>query len=409
MICLVLAITMFVSAKASSWDDARGIAMAGSYTAVARGYNSIGYNPANLALPDRPGTAIQLIGIGSGLTNNAFSISDYKKYNGAFLSEADKNDILQKIPAEGLEFRGTSAASVLSFSTGPIAVSASAQASGKGIVSKDVFEIALFGNKLGETIEIDDADAEGVVHLDVNLAYGRRVKTFDWGELTAGINLKYIRGLAYVEVTEALATATTLPEGINGDGSVIVKSALGGSGYGLDLGAAATYGGNWTFSAGLDNLVSSINWNKETRENAYTYELSSLTTETADEDSSVSSDDVERDIAPFSTSLAPQLNLGASHPLGRFLLAADLKLGLANRAGVTTRPEISLGAEYSGLSFLPLRGGIGVGGVRGTSLGLGAGLRLSSFFIDFAWASSGTLLPGIGRGGAVALSSGLSF
>ncbi len=190
---------------------------------------------------------------------------------------------------------------------------------------------------------------------------------------------------------------------------MIVRSATGGSGFGLDIGAAATFEENWVFSAGIKNVVSSINWNKNAEETEYTFAVTSFTAESADEDSTVVSDETKRSLGSFSTSLAPQMNLGASYTIGRFLLASDLKLGLRNRAGTSTTPEISFGTEFHQFSFMPLRAGVSLGGVHGTSLALGGGFRVSSFHIDLAWASSGTLLPSFGRGLSLAVSSGLRF
>ncbi len=395
--------------SATGWDDARGIAMAGSYSAVADGYDAIGVNPANLALSSRPGPRLQILGLGSLLNNNAFSVGDYKKYNGEYLSDTDKREILDKIPESGLEFRGHSAVSALSFSAGPLALSTTVEASGSGNISKDIVELAFFGNKIGETVSISDADAEGVVHGDLNIAYGRKVKTFNWGEVTAGINFKYIKGLAYFEVSEATGNVTTEADGIDGDGRVVVRSALGGSGYGLDVGTAVSFRNDWRFSAGITNLASKINWNKDTKENEYTYELISLTAENANDDSSAISEETEYEIGAFSTSLAPEISFGASHSLGSFLFASDLKIGLANRAGANRVPQLSLGTEFTGIGFLPLRGGLAFGGLNGTSLALGGGLRLSSFFLDVAWASSGTALPSLGRGASFAISTGINF
>jgi hypothetical protein len=397
------------SIYATGWDDARGIGMAGSYSAVAQGYDAIGINPANLALSSKPGPRLQLFGFGSMLNNNAFSANDYKKYNGAYLSVSDKSDILDKIPESGLEFRGNSAVSALSFSVGPLALSTTLEASGSGNISKDIVELAFFGNRIGETVSISDADAEGIVHADINFAYGRKLKKFDWGEMTAGINFKYIKGLAYFEVSEASGDVTTAADGIDGDGTVIVRSALGGSGFGLDIGAAAAYRNDWKFSAGIRNLVSRINWNNDTKENEYTYKLVSLTAENADDDSTALSDEIERDIGSFSTSLAPEISFGAAHTRGDFLFATDLKIGLSKKAGVNKVPELSFGTEYTGVGFMPLRAGLAFGGLNGASLALGGGMRFSSFFIDVAWASSGTVLPSLGRGASFAISSGINF
>jgi len=394
---------------ASGWDNARSIAMAGSYTAVARGYEAIGINPANLALTEDRGNSLQFFGVGTMINNNAFSLSDYNRYNGAYLTDADKRDILSKIPDDGLRFRGNTAASALSFSIGQLAISTSVEASGSGELSKDIVELAFFGNKIGQTVDISSSDGEALAHLDLNVAYGRKVMSHPWGDISAGLNVKYMYGLAYFDVDDVQASAVTQTDGIDSDGSVTVRSAMGGSGFGLDVGAAATYLNSWVFSAGIRNLVSTISWSRDAEEKIYTYRVESLTAETADADSTVVSDETTRDIGSFSTSLAPQLNFGAAHEIGKFLVASDLKFGLRDIAGVSTTPEISLGTECHYINFMPIRAGIGLGGINGTSLGLGAGLRFSAFSFDFAWASSGTMTPSMGKGASLAISSGLQF
>jgi hypothetical protein len=397
------------STCASGWDNARSIAMAGSYTAVARGYEAIRINPANLGLSEGSGNSLQIFGIGSVINNNAFSMGDYSRYNGAYLTDSDKRDILSKIPDDGLRFRGNSAASALSFSIGKLAISTSVEASGSGELSKDIVELAFFGNKIGQTVDISDSDGEALAHIDLNVGYGRKVMSYPWGDVTAGVNVKYMYGLAYFDVKDVEASAVTQADGIDSDGRVTVRSAKGGSGFGVDIGGAATYLGDWVFSAGIRNFISTISWSRDAEEKVYTYRVESLTAETADADSTVVSDETTRDIGSFSTSLAPQLNLGAAHEIGKFLIASDIKFGLRDKAGVSTTPEISVGTECHYINFLPVRAGIGLGGINGASLGLGAGLRLSAFSFDFAWASSGTVTPTMGKGGSLAISSGLQF
>jgi hypothetical protein len=400
---------LFATAMGTGWNDARSIAMAGSYTAIARGYEAIGFNPANIGLSDRPNRQVQLFALGSTLNNNSFSMGDYEKYNGNYLSESDKRDILSMIPSDGLEFVGNASASALSFAYGALAFSSTFEAAGRGAITKDVIDLAFYGNRIGETVTVDDSEAEALAHVDLNIAYGRKIKSYDWGEIAAGVNLKYIHGLGYANIGSSRASATTGVDGIDADGSVVIRSATGGSGFGLDIGAAALCRDTWVFSAGIRNLISSVEWSRNTRETEYTLDVVSFTAETADEDSTVVSDEIERSIGSFSESLGPQANLGASRVVGKFLLASDLKLGLADKAGVSTAPEISAGAEFHQFRFLPLRAGVSAGGIRGISLALGCGLSISSFHMDLAWASTGTLLPSFGKGISIAVSSGLRF
>ncbi len=395
--------------RSAAWNDARSIAMAGSYTAVARGCNSIGFNPANLGLSDRPRFQLQLLAAGSSINNNAFSLEDYSRYNGADLSEADRRDILSMIPSDGLEFRGTAAVSTLSLAAGPLVISATGEGAATGNLPREIVELAFFGNTMGETISTGLAEGEALAHADLNLAYGYRFGKYGWGELTAGINLKYIYGIACIDVSRSGTSLTTSSGGIDADGSVQIRSSTGGRGMGLDAGIAAKVGEKWTLSAGIRNAASTIKWTRETKITEYLFTVEALNAETAGDSTTIVSEEIERPVDSFNSSLAPQISLGAARLCGDFLMSADLKLGLKEGAGISTKPQTALGAEYKGIGFLPLRAGISHGGFHGTSMGLGFGLMLSAFHIDFAWASSGTLLPSLHDGFSLAVSSGLDF
>jgi len=406
---ILVALASGRDAHPAAWDDARSVAMAGSYTAVARGYNSIGFNPANLGLSDRPRFQLQLLSAGSSINNNAFSLDDYTRYNGEDLSEADRRDILAMIPSEGWEFRGTVAAATLSLAAGPLVLSATGEGAATGTLPREIVELVFFGNTMGETVTAGLAEGEAVAHADINLAYGYRFGEYGWGELAVGINLKYIYGIAWFDVGRSETSLTTVSEGIDADGSVLIRSSTGGRGMGLDAGMAARVGDKWTLSAGIRDAASFIKWTAETKITEYLFTVEGLNAETAGDSTTIVSEEIERPVESFNSTLAPQVNLGAARLCGDFLISADIKLGLKEGPGVSTRPQTALGAEYKGIGFLPLRAGISHGGFHGVSTGLGFGLKLSAFHIDFAWASSGTLLPSLHDGFSLAVSSGLDF
>ena len=87
---LILALALFFTsgeAVATGYGDTqpRAMGVAGAYGAMARGVESIYWNPANLALNDGPRLSLPLdLGMFFILENNSVSISDYNKYNGNF-------------------------------------------------------------------------------------------------------------------------------------------------------------------------------------------------------------------------------------------------------------------------------------------------------------------------------------
>ena len=65
--------------------DARMLGLNGSYTTLARGYQCIGVNPANLCTYNN--RSVNLLNLSLGLSNNAFSITNYNAINGAHLED----------------------------------------------------------------------------------------------------------------------------------------------------------------------------------------------------------------------------------------------------------------------------------------------------------------------------------
>ena len=66
-------------------QDARMLGLNGSYTTIARGYHAIGINPANLGTYKN--RSINILNLSLGLTNNAFSLSNYNAVTGTHLED----------------------------------------------------------------------------------------------------------------------------------------------------------------------------------------------------------------------------------------------------------------------------------------------------------------------------------
>jgi hypothetical protein len=114
-------------------------------------------------------------------------------------------------------------------------------------------------------------------------------------------------------------------------------------------------------------------------------------------------------ISPYSKGLPRRLRLGASRYLGNWLVALDLRQGLESRAGVTTQPALSAGAEFRALAWLHPRAGICLG--AGTQAGIAGGLgwRIGPWRLDLAAVNRGGLWPQNTKGLALAAGSSLVF
>lgn len=397
------------AARASHYEDARSLALAKSFTSLARGYQSIGINPANMALDKNGNMSLEIFSVGANLNNNSFSLSDYNKYNGEYLTQADKDYILSRVPDNGLEGAVESGLSTFSMTRGSIAFGITGDGDGRANIDKQVLELIFNGNTIGDSMDISNALGTGIAHVDFNLSYASKLTEMPWGTVNWGVNVKYIYGIAYMNIEEADAYLATHEDGINSGGAVQVKTSEGGSGFGMDLGFSANYNDRWNFSLALTNFISKISWSKKNKLNTYLFTWSSLTLENSDEDSVINSDEIKESIGSFSAGIAPQLALGASTSYKSLLLSFDYKQGLKNQGRVSSTPELAVGCEASFLNKLPVRLGFSVGGVEGSSSAVGFGFRFRPFFMDFAYMSTGSLIPIGGQGLGLACSSGFMF
>jgi len=380
-------------------SNARSVAMGGAYTALARGIEAPSWNPANLGLSSRRMFRLNFVSLGVGIHNNSFNKKDYDLYNGKSLTAQDKSDILAAIPAYGLQGDIDTEVQAMGINIGRFALTSSGMAASRFIVPKDLVELALYGNELDRTYDIDATDGEGwaVSSFAVSTAFRLSVPMFR--EFSVGVSAKYIKGLAYGKLVEGRSTALTDINGFHTSGSVVIDRALGGNGYAFDFGAAGAINDNWSVSLGFANVLSSVGWSDRTKRYTYTFNADSLTVELldgADFDSLFVDSEETVDIDPFSTRLPAQLRFGVARTSRRLTLAFDYLQGLSTTPGVSTKPKLAFGTEYRLIHFLPLRTGFSVGGRNGFSSSVGFAFDFSAFSWDFALASRGGMFNGRG-------------
>lgn len=407
IVCLLTLLTISkVSAGAES--SARALGMGGAFSGLAKGVDAARYNPANLGFVDYQKKSIELFGIGANISNNSFTLADYNNYTGAFLSEADKSDILNKIPQEGLNFKANVHASALSFSIGAFAVSNEISGDSYININKDLINLILNGNTFADTISFEGTYSEAIAYATTSFSYGRTIYSMGTREIAIGASLKYITGLGIEQIVEMNGSAVTLMTGIEGQGKLIANSASGGSGYGLDLGASIKLNNSYTAGLSIKNLISSINWTSNPEEIGYIFNFDSVTIDNIDQDFVVA-DDYSKPIDPFTSSLPSVMVAGIAKTSGELLWAVDWEQGFSLTAGSSSKPRISAGVEWNKLKFLPLRTGFSIGGDRYTSFSAGSGLKFGFFHIDFAAVTGSSFSSGSSKGLIFAVSSGFTF
>ncbi|MCX6835027.1 MAG: hypothetical protein NTW07_07830 [candidate division Zixibacteria bacterium] len=407
-VCAPALLPQSVHSAATVHSSARSAAMGGAFTGLAKGVNAARYNPANLGLDGYRQYGLEFASLGVSLTNNAFTLSDYNKYTGAVLSTSDKQDILGKIPTEGLSVDADIKASALSLALGSFVLSVNGVGAADINLSREIVDLILNGNTFADTLDITGSYSDGLSYAGASLSYGLPLYSAGTRQLAVGFTASYLRGIAIEEVVSLKGLATTYVDGFQGEGEAIIRSASGGSGYGLDLGAAFKLNNNYTAGVRIENVLSKITWDKEPQEYGYIFSFDTASVDDFDNDI-VTSDDYTIDIEPFTTSLPAVMNVGLANTSGKLVWAVDWTQGFRAAPGASTKPRLAVGVEYRLLSVLPLRTGFMTGGDRNTAFSFGSGLDFLGFYLDAAVITGSTMSVYSAKGANIALSTGIMF
>lgn len=407
VLCLVLGL-LLLAAAAQAAPSARGMAMGEAFTGLASGIEAARYNPANLGFDANRRTEIELLGMGLNLNNNAFTLGDYNNYTGAFLTDRDKIDILNKIPDRGLLLTADVQASAVSLSTGSFAFSAYGVGQANVALNKDLIDLVLNGNTFGDSILVTGSYSDAVAYVATGLSYGHALYTSGSRQFAVGVTVKYIRGLAVEQIVELEGLAATFATGLEGEGRMIARTATGGSGFGIDIGAALRLNDDYTAGIRVKNFLSSLSWSTQPEEHSYIFSFDTVTVANMDDDFVVSESET-RSIGSFSTNLPSVTTIGFANTSGKLIWAVDWQQGFRQAAGASTKPRFAIGAEWRQLPFLPLRAGYAVGGERPATFSFGSGFAAGPFYMDAAVMTGTTVSPYSARGVNLALSTGLCF
>ncbi len=389
-------------------SSARSVALGSAGISLAKGADAARLNPANLGFSEYQLKGVEFVGVGANISNNSFTLSDYNKYTGAFLTDDDKTDILEKVSDEGLKVTAEAEATAFAVSMGPIVFGLAGNGLANVNLNRDILELVLNGNTFADTIEVTGSYSDVIAYASAYLSYGRSLYKSGSRELAVGATVRYLRGFAVERVVEIQGLAATFATGFTGEGSMIIQTATGGSGYSLDLGAALKVNDNYTVGAKIRNFVSVLNWTKDTEEHGFNFSFDTMTVDNMDDDYVVS-EDYSNEIGSFSTNLPSVMSVGVAKTSGKLLWALDWEQGFSSDAGATTKPRISAGVEYSFVAALPLRVGYSKGGNRNTAFSFGSGFHLPYFFVDYAFVTGTSLSGYSSKGLNFALTTGIYF
>jgi len=385
-----------VSASAAS------VALGDNYTALARGFNAINWNPAGLGMPENPFFSFSLGGRGAAGTD-PISFGDVAKYSGITVPQAVLASWLSRVQQQGGQSLEANGAGSFALSVGSFGFQLATNAYERGKLSPDAVEVLLYGNAgatgTPRTMSLKGSRTEAAVTTTAAASFGHGVD-IGIGPLTQhlaiGATVKYIVGNALLIGEDAGSQIQANPLALDVQFPIIQSdtSLTGmpqrGHGIGFDVGAAWE-SGPLALGASIQNLVNTFKWNVS---EMYFRPGGALFTTSGTRQTSFGAiamtavpDSLRARAAALGAEVdamrfKPMLNVGASFKLLPFLTTtADVRQELGDGMHLGERTHVGAGAELRLIPFLPLRAGLAAitGGYVASA---GAGLEVAFFHLN---------------------------
>jgi hypothetical protein len=441
----VLALSVFLVNTSLAGNDRvspRIVGMGRTFTAVSRGLDAIGLNPANLALSDRGNTVtFQFAPFGLAVGSDFLN---YKVYNDFFtgidevdangnttrvgkrLTDQDKQDILALFPGGIANTQAN--VDVMPFGISVqkgrvgVALSVTERVAANLDLPEGYLKMLLNGFPIqGASYSLDNTSVTASWMREYNIS-GAYLLPYEFGivkNISVGMGVKYMQGFGYfgtrryngvieTSVTsdapnqiQAMSLHTSLDfvqfrSSIPFDsvGENIMKPA--GTGMGFDLGVSAQLLEGIRVAASVTD-IGSMTWDKNTKAIVANSDMTLYSYNKQMGDSLANSFKGKTiDTTSFKTNLPTALHLGGAVEVdkfvskipGRLTVAADLHVGFNDEPGNSKKAQIGLGLEWVPIGFLPLRTGLLFGGREKFGWSAGLGFHIGNFLdIDLATAS----------------------
>ncbi len=401
IILLVMSLTGLLPrlATAGFRTQPRILGMASAGTATATGVEAILTNPANLGMPGQKQFELHLFGLGAYLYNSSISVDFYNRYNGDSLDADEKEDILSRFPDDGWKIGAQVELPVLAVRVGRFGFAAAAALQGQQAIPKELIRRPLYGIEMHRTYPLGPFTGSAVAYVRYTLAYAHPIEVAPFDAFAVGAGVSFLQGLAHAEILEADGYFTNdyLAEV---EWRLRARTGFKGSGFGLDLGAAAVRK-NWRFAVAFTPLFSKISWKSRTEEQRIWIRADSINVvrlDTLDADEVFDKGDSSYSVGAFGTSLPAGLTIGVAYQWRKLLLAFDYHQWFRNRYACSTSPEFAFGVECRYVSFFPVRAGFALGGGKGFRPTFGFGIHVLGIRWDFAFGGLGSLIPSHMRG-----------
>ncbi|MCF7801264.1 MAG: DUF5723 family protein [Candidatus Marinimicrobia bacterium] len=254
--------------------DARGVGLCGTYTVASRGYQAVGFNPANLGFVEEVPFSMSLLNSNFMVRNNFITLDLYDRFftgdpnnpGEALNLEARvpgknytyKTLLKDYIPDSGLLFdMGTNISFPgLNFSWGNYAITSGLQVFWETNLPRPFFSLMLELNPVGSTYDLS-------FHQDIliiqNLGFSFAIP---FPQYKLGFTVKYLAGIGYAAVDSSNGYFHTGTEYIVSESFYQNRQAIGGDGIALDIGFTTDRMDKWQFGAAVNNIIGQIYWGR---------------------------------------------------------------------------------------------------------------------------------------------------
>lgn len=350
--------------------SAAALGVGSNFTASARGFNSVAWNPAGLGIANNPKVSFALMSFRGLAGLDPVTLGDLKAYEGEFVPVEVRQQWYDQIVAEGTE-QGSAGTEItfLAASVGRVGLQISSSARASGTLGPGAAELLLFGNA-GRTGQVQDIALAGssfdvAVTTTGALSYAQPLIRTPDRSFAVGATVKYTFGHLVFTGEDQGGRVTANPLGVQLSFPVIVSDTVfvfdkldNGAGVGVDLGAIFQTGA-WSLGVAAKNVVNTFKWDE-----ASLFYRPGEALFNADESES------RFDPEPFGNAPAslqervnslvgqPEIAAGvAFQPNRRILLNADFRQRLEDATMGEPRSHLGAGLEIRPLSFLPVRVG----------------------------------------------------
>ncbi len=353
----LIIILIILAASVYANNSASAIAFSGSNSLRASGSEVNYWNPANLkyALYDKG--ELSLFSGAFGIGNNGFSISRYNEINGTFLTNEDKERILKDI-SKSLKFQTSLHLNVISIAFRNLAISSGVNAFVEGQLSSEYIELILMGNEYDRRYQFSKENNGFNLLSYADLTIGFAPYSFEFRDMQfhTGVALSLLSGIANVTTERYDSEFYVSDAGLNLDQTIELKRGMGGFGFKSLLGVRTDIFDDLSLSFTVDNLFGFITWIDKTESTVIETKIDNVYLASLEEEI-IQQKEETSELDNFTTSLPVFTRLGILYRMDEFSFSIDWKQGFTKSVLTEKTPELSFGAEYLPIRYLPLRFG----------------------------------------------------